>query len=65
MKIKRFNQINEGIWSLTKDKKDGEKFLNKLKTFKDEVYNVFGDDELFNYLDGAEKRIKFLIDKIK
>ena len=66
MKIKRFNQINEGIWALSKGRhrrvEEGKKFIVKIEKLKKEIYPVFGDDSLFDELDGAIARIEELME---
>ena len=61
--------LKEGTWALPKTRTDGsiqaKKFINKIEKLKDEIYNVFGDDTLFDHFDGAIKRIKELVKLIK
>jgi hypothetical protein len=61
------DSLQEGTWSLPKNKneiKSAEELLDKLKKIKDQLYDVLGDDELFDNLDSALKRGNELIDNI-
>ena len=54
----------EGTWALPKTEEDKEKclgYIQELESFKDKIYNVIGDDILFDGLDRAISRIKELI----
>ena len=63
-KLKEF--LNEGTWALPKNseerKTQGTIFISKIEELKDEIYPVFGDDILFDGLDGAIRRIEELVD---
>jgi len=66
MKIKRISDIlNEGTWTSPKSKEQAQEYIDKLKKFKDEVYDVFGDDEVFNGLDAAETRMNEILKEMK
>ena len=59
-------KLNEGTWALSKDRhrrvEDGKKFIVKIEKLKKEIYPVFGDDSLFDELDGAIGRIEELME---
>ena len=63
-KLKEF--LNEGTWALPKNseerKTQGTIFISKIEELKDEIYPVFGDDILFDGLDGAIRRIEELVE---
>lgn len=63
MKIEKFN---EGVWALPKSKhkrnEEGRKYIVKIEKLKKEIYSIFGDDSLFDELDGAIKRIEELME---
>jgi len=50
--------LKEGTWKCRPD--DGEEAVRKIEELKDWMYDKFGDDHLFDKLDGAIKRIKEL-----
>jgi hypothetical protein len=63
-KITKFSKLNEGTWSLPKTEEDKKKclgYIKELEQFKDKIYNVIGDDILFDGLDAAILKIKELI----
>jgi len=66
MIIKKFEQINEGTWALSKGRhkrvEDGKKFIAKIEKLKQEIYPIFGDDSLFDEFDGAVARIEELME---
>lgn len=57
--------IDEGTWALSKSlekrQKEGVIWIQKIKDFKEEIYNIFGDDMLFDHFDAAIRRIKELM----
>jgi hypothetical protein len=57
--------IDEGTWALSKSfekrRKEGAIWIQKIKDFKEEIYNIFGDDTLFDRFDAAIRRIKELV----
>jgi DNA repair exonuclease SbcCD ATPase subunit len=56
--------LKEGVWALPTNEKEiekGKEYIEKLKKFKDEIYHIFGDDEVFNGLDAALTRMKELV----
>lgn len=62
MKVKK---LNEGTWAIPKTeekRKEGKVFMGRIKSLKDDIYPVFGDDILFDGLDAAESRLKELIE---
>jgi len=62
----RAKKVNEGTWDLPKTKEkriqQGLPFIMQLEKMKKELYPIFGDDDLFDHLDGAEKRLQELIE---
>ena len=53
-----------GTWSIPKTAKEFKKaaqLLKDIKEFEKDCYNVLGDDELFDLLDNAQDRMKFII----
>ena len=53
-----------GTWALPKkdtELKESKEVIKDLKALKKRVYYFLGDDELFNNIDGAIKRINELI----
>lgn len=62
---KIMEEINEGIWALPKSyverQERGHEFISLIEQYKDEIYNVFGDDILFDHFDNAIKRIEELM----
>jgi hypothetical protein len=65
MKIKRYNQLNEGVWDLPSSPEEGQKYIDELQEYTNRVYNVFGDDDVMNGLQGALSRMKELLENIK
>jgi len=66
MKLKRFGELNEGNTGLPKDKETVQKYIDKVKKLKDQVYDAFGgDDDILNGLDAAETRLEEILKEIK
>lgn len=62
--IKLKELLREGTWALPKNSKEIDKakmFIKELEKFKDKIYNILGDDILFDHLDNAAKRMQELI----
>lgn len=56
--------LKEGTWALPKSKSEQKKaylYVQELDKFKKKIYNMLGDDELFDHLDNAIKRMNELI----
>ena len=54
-----------GTWAVptnTQELQDGEMFIKILQNFKKDIYSTFGDDELFDNIDGAIHRIREMKD---
>ena len=55
--MKQFMKIAEGSWQLPRSKEDFDALDNLLKAkisnlqFQDKIYNILGDDSLFDWLD--------------
>ena len=50
-----------GTWAVptnTEELQESEEFIKVLQKFKKDIYSTFGDDELFDCLDGAIYRIR-------
>jgi F0F1-type ATP synthase beta subunit len=50
-----------GTWAVptnTEELQESEEYIKVLQKFKKDIYSVFGDDELFDCLDGAIRRIR-------
>lgn len=71
MIIKKMNEINfdvlnESTWEFSKNRhkrvERGKKHIVKIEKLKQEISNDFGDDELFDELDSAIKRIEELME---
>jgi len=64
-KIQKYSEfLNEGTWSLPKNQHEIDmciKMMKQIHEMKDKLYNICGDDILFDGLDKAESRIKELI----
>jgi len=64
-KVQKYSEyIKEGTWALPKTEEDKEKctgYIQELENFKKKIYNVIGDDILFDGLDSAISRINELI----
>jgi hypothetical protein len=64
MKIVK-ESLNEGTWAIPKPAKKrlelGIEWTKKIEDLKEELYPVFGDDILFDGLDGALKRLEELM----
>ncbi len=58
--IKKFNQINEGTWSLSKEPKDYDNFISEIEELKNKYYNIIGNDSIFDGLDSTIAEIKKL-----
>ena len=58
-------KLEEGTWAIPKDPKEryskGTYYLKKIEDLKEEIYPIFGDDILFDELDGAIKRLREMI----
>lgn len=68
MKAKFIKAINEGTWAIPSSEElpeKGEYWIEQIESLKRNLYNEFGDDILFDHLDGAIKRIKELITVIE
>lgn len=58
--------IKESAFALdTKTAVIAQMQLNRLEKFKQDIYGVFSDKELMNFLDKAEDRIRELIQNVK
>ena len=57
--------LNEETWALSKSfekrQEEGAIWIQKIKDLKKEIYNIFGDDMLFDHFDAAIRRIKELM----
>jgi hypothetical protein len=57
--------VNEGTWALSKSRKkrqlQGNLCIKKINELKNFIYPIFGDDLLFDELDGVIKRIEELM----
>lgn len=49
------NKLNEGTWAISK--KDIPKMIKELEAFKDKWWNKVGDDELYDGIDAAIRRL--------
>ena len=58
-------KVEEGTWALPKSVEkrfeEGSFFIKEIERIKDQIYNIFGDDILFDEFDGAIKRIRELM----
>lgn len=63
--MKKFNEfVNEGTWALPKnpeEQKVAKSYIKTIESLKGELYNLVGDDELFDCFDKAITRIKELV----
>jgi len=63
MKVKK---LNEGTWAIPftyeERKEKGKVYITKIEELKKEISSIFGDDILFDGLDGAIIRINELIE---
>jgi hypothetical protein len=69
MKMKKYvDFLDEGIWSLPSNLEQQETaktYVQKIEDMKNEIYDLLGDDILFDCLDKAIKRIHELIELSK
>lgn len=56
----KLKSLEEDTWALSLNHSCYDKAIKILKDFQREVYNQLGDDELFDYLENAKKRIEEL-----
>lgn len=64
-KLPLLRNVNEGTWALPKNNDELEKAklkITELEKFKDGIYEIFGDDDVFDGLDNAIGRMKELIE---
>ncbi len=65
MKTKNFEEfLNEGTWAMSKDRHDYMKYIKKIEDLKSEMYNIIGDDEVFDGLDNTIERLKEMMNDI-
>jgi len=53
-----------GTWALSKNENDFIETIKSIENLKKKIYPTIGDDELFNCIDGAIRRIKELMGNI-
>jgi hypothetical protein len=61
---KRFfeDELNEDVWALSLNHGCYDKAIKIIKNFQRDIYSELGDDELFDYLENAKRRIEELRD---
>lgn len=52
--------FTEGIWALSKDPAVFQEAKRELETYKDKYYHLIGDDDMFDGIDTAIRRIEEL-----
>ena len=56
--MSKFKQYLEGTWAIPQTADGYKNAISKIKSLQKELYNIIGDDILFDHLDGAIDRIK-------